>query len=394
MREVTVFTNGDSSKLSTWSNVPYFFTQTLEKHNIKVNRIDISPEPRLKWMWILTFGWFFKLILGRNSSYSYFRSLTNSLNVKHRIKRALRRFSKSDANIFLTFSFSATHLSAKPIILFCDWPYEYYFKYFAERAPDIMERQSICRENANIEAADLVLPLFPHVAKYMISSYKNPNIYYLGNVINSAQESSEAEILALKKISKSIVFIGGSQYAEGARALIKAFREFKRESPWLELDVIGMTDDYFERPLPEGVSCHGYLNKDKPDERQLYYGLIYKAKVLVNTTPKWGAFSAALEAMYHYTPVVVAPYPDFVDTFGQEIDFGFYCLNNDVEDIVKSLRKAFMDPMYEELCINANKAGKGHTWDAYISKMLQKIKSIGADQVDSGERLQHQPDGI
>jgi glycosyltransferase involved in cell wall biosynthesis len=391
MREVTVFANGDSRKLSTWSNVPYFFTQTLERHNIKVNRIDLSPDQRLKWIWNLTFGWFFKLILGRKTTYSYFRSFTHYLDVKYRIKRALRKFSESDANIFLTFSFSSLHLSRKPTILFCDWTYDYYFRYFAERAPGVMERQSIQRENVNIEGADLVLPLFPSVAKYMRSCYKNKNIYYLGNVINSAQEGCAAEILEIKKTSKSIVFIGSSQYAAGARTLIKAFDEFKKECPWLELDLIGMTDDYFEQPLPKGVFCHGYLSKDNADEQKLYYELIHKAKVFVNTTPKWGAFSAALEAMYHYTPVMVTPYPDFVDTFGQEIDFGFYCVNNEVESIVMGLRRAFTDPMHERLCVNANKAAKEHTWDAYISKMLKKIEGIGIGEVDSSGKLQSHP---
>lgn len=383
MREVTVFTNGDSHKLSTWSNVPYFFTRTLEEHHIKVNRVDISPDRRLKWIWRWTFGCLFRLILGRKTDYSYFRSLTNYLNVKYRIKKALHNFSESDASIFLTFSFSPVRLSTKPTIMFSDWTYDYYFKYFAARAPDIMERQSIRRENANIERADLVFPLFPSAAKYMRSCYKNKNIYYLGNVVNSARESSEFEILGLKKISRSIVFVGSSKYIEGARSLINAFHEFKREFHGLELDLIGMTDEHFEQPLPMGVFCHGYLDKDKTDERKLYYELIHKAKVLVNTTPRWGAFSAVLEAMYHYTPIIVTAFPDFVDTFGREIDFGFYSVDNEVDSIVKGLRKAFTDPMHERLCINANKAAKGHTWDAYISKMLEKIQDIDVGQMDS-----------
>lgn len=391
MREVTVFSNGDSRKLSTWSNVPYFFTQTLERHHIKVNRVDISPDRRLKLVWNLILGWFFKLILGRRTTYSYFRSFTHYQNVKHRTKRALRRFGESDANIFLTFSFSSVHLSSRPTILFCDWTYDYYLKHFEGRAPGMMERQSIRRENANIEGSDLVLSLFPRVAQYMKSRYKNKNIYYLGNVINSVLESSEAEILEFKRTSKSIVFIGGPRYAEGARSLIKAFRELMKEFPWLELDLIGMTDDYFERPLPVGVFCHGYLNKDKVDERKLYYELIHKAKILVNTTPKWGAFSAALEAMYHYTPVMISPFPDFVETFGQEIDFGFYCENNEAESIANGLREAFTDPMHESLCVNANKAAKEHTWDAYISRMLEKIEGIGNGQVDSNGRVKSRP---
>ena len=47
-----------------------------------------------------------------------------------------------------------------------------------------------------------------------------------------------------------------------------------------------------------------------------------KAKVFINTTPKWAAFSASIEAMYFYIPVVVTPYDEFTKTFGEHIEFG------------------------------------------------------------------------
>ena len=47
MNEITIFTYGDSNKISTWSNVPYFFTTTLEKKGIIVNRINIRPGNRV-----------------------------------------------------------------------------------------------------------------------------------------------------------------------------------------------------------------------------------------------------------------------------------------------------------------------------------------------------------
>ena len=380
MREVTVFSGGDSKKLSTWSNIPYFFTQTLEKHNIKVNRVDIGPNRVLKLVWTMSAGWIYKLILGRKTTYVYFRSFTNYLHLRSVIKRALRTYHKSDVNIFLTFSFSSVGLSQTPVILFGDWTYDHHFKYFAERPPDFMERRSIRREDVNIESASLVLPLFPRVAEYMKSRYKNQHIYYLGNVINSTQEDDESGILRIKRQSQSIVFIGSSRYAEGARSLIQAFQELKKEYPMLELDLIGMSKDHFELPLPGGVLCHGYLDKGKTGERNRYYQLIRKARILVNTTPKWGAFSSALEAMYHYTPVMVAPYSEFVETFGREIDFGFYS-SNEAGDIIQRLRDVFLDPMYESLCIRAHRAAEKHTWDAYISKMLRKIEEIGINTV-------------
>src|SRR3569833_1299656 len=48
LRELTVFSHGDSTLLSTWSNVPYFFTRTIESKGIKVNRVNINPPYALE----------------------------------------------------------------------------------------------------------------------------------------------------------------------------------------------------------------------------------------------------------------------------------------------------------------------------------------------------------
>jgi hypothetical protein len=183
-KEVTVYTNGDSSKLSTWSNVPFLFTETLMQKGINVNRVDLSPSPVLNKFWNKTFGRVLRRVY-KNTDYDYFRSLVHFLDVRRRIKRAINQYANSEANIFLTFSFSSVGLAQKPSIQFCDWTYDYYFKRFISRKPDMLEKWCINREDSQIEGTDLVLPLYPVVAEYMKSRYKNKNIIYLGNVINS-----------------------------------------------------------------------------------------------------------------------------------------------------------------------------------------------------------------
>jgi hypothetical protein len=54
LKEINVFTYGNASKLSTWSNVPYFFTETLEEKGIKVNRINIQPNKIFKTIYRFT----------------------------------------------------------------------------------------------------------------------------------------------------------------------------------------------------------------------------------------------------------------------------------------------------------------------------------------------------
>jgi hypothetical protein len=117
--EITVFTNGDSSKISTWSNIPYFFTETLMAKGIKVNRVDLST-PVTNKIFNITILNVLKIIY-KHTTYDYFRTFIHFMNVRYMIKKALKKFSNADINLFLTFSFSSIGLTQKPTVLLCDW---------------------------------------------------------------------------------------------------------------------------------------------------------------------------------------------------------------------------------------------------------------------------------
>jgi glycosyltransferase involved in cell wall biosynthesis len=373
VKEVTVFTNGDSQKLSTWSNVPYFFTETLISKGIKVNRIDISPH-FLGKVYNIILRILLKVV-NRNSTYQYGRSFIHYLDVRRRIKKALTQCKNSDANIFLTFSFSSAGLTNKPTVLFCDWTYDHYFKYFLNRNPDLLELSSIKREDKQIESSDLIFPLFPSVADYMKNYYENKNIFYLGNVINSLLPASEFEILEKKSFSNNILFIGSKKYIKGSEYLIQAYMTLKEKYPQLLVNIVGMQEKDFVK-LPDGVNCYGYLDKAQKKDRDLYYSLLENSKIFVNTTPKWAAFSATLEAMYFYNPIIVTSYDEFVKTFGVDINFGYYCENDSIALLCSKISSIFENTSYESLCINAHESVKNYTWSSYIDKILDRINAI------------------
>lgn len=374
LKEVIVFTNGDSAKLYTWSNVPYFFTETLLAKGIKVNRVDINPDPRLEYLWNKTMGRYVNR-LTRLTSYNYFRSLVHYRNVKKRIKKSLAEYPNADACIFMTFSFSSAGMTNKPTVLFCDWTYDHHFKYHVEKPPGLLERLCLNRENAEIEAADLVLVLFPGIADYMKTRYSNKNIFYLGNVINSKIEVSGEKVLRQKESSDDLIFVGSPRYMEGAAELIKAFSILKKEFTNLKLHIVGI-EKYEFSILPEDVFCYGYLDKANEEQRATYYDLFTRAKVFINTTPKWGAFSAALEAMYFYIPIIVTPYDEFVKTFGMNIEFGVYCEENSAGMIADRVKRILIHPYYRTLCLNAHESVKDYTWSAYIDKVVKKIEEL------------------
>jgi glycosyltransferase involved in cell wall biosynthesis len=370
IKEVTVYTNGDADKISTWSNVPYFFTQTLRSKGIKVNLVDLSASRILNK--IYTVFPFYRLIY-KNTTFGYFRSLIHFLDARHRIKKSIKCFPSAQLHIFMTFSFSSYGLTTKPSVQFCDWPYEYYVNYFKKRNPDIFEKSSIERENSQIEGTNIIFPLFPVVANFMNEHYKNKNIYYLGNVINSLFTANESIVIDKKKESNNLVFIGSKKYLEGATLLVDAYNFLKSEFPELSLNFIGLVESDFD-VLPDGVNCYGYLDKGNENDRALYYEILENAKVFINTTPKWGAFSATVEAMYFYTPVIVSPYDEFVNTFGHTIEFGYYCENSSLNLLCSNIKNIMNHKFYREICLSAHESVKDFTWDNYVDKMLHTIK--------------------
>ena len=210
--ELTVFTNGDSGKVSTWSNIPYFFTETLIARGIKINRVDLSAS-------VFSEKVFYRVLrlFKSEGKYDYFRSFIHFTDVKRRIKKAIRLYPNSQVNILLTFSFTSAGLTKKPTILFCDWTFEHSLNYFLHRAPNFFERQAIRREKRQIERSDLVISLFPGVAKEMKNRYKNKNILYLGNVINSLQPVSGPNVIGAKILSNNLLFVGVCSIAKALK---------------------------------------------------------------------------------------------------------------------------------------------------------------------------------
>ena len=95
--------------------------------------------------------------------------------------------------------------------------------------------------------------------------------------------------------------------------------------------------------------------------------------MIVNPTPKWAAYSSIIEAMYFYTPVVVSPFDDFVQEFGQKISFGRYNEVFTAEGIADSIRQILAADNYTDICTCAHETVKDYTWERYVDKVLDKI---------------------
>jgi glycosyltransferase involved in cell wall biosynthesis len=370
LKEATVFASGDPDAPSTWSNIPHFLVETLRRSQVKVNTVNLAPSRLLK----RAYDGLVRLPLRLaqpNSAYAYFRTPVHEWDVSRRIGEAVRAYPASQLNLFLTFTFTGSRQSAVPSVQICDWPFEYHIRHFLQREPTFLEREAIRRERRNMEDSHLVVSLFPGIAKYLSSLYPSARSVYLGHVINTTRTPSE-QILSLKEKSQDLLFIGGGHYREGAQHLVEAFGQLKESRPDLRLHIVGMSKQQVGRNGP-GVSCYGYLDKGKPADEATYYDLIQRARVIVNPTPRWGGFSSLVEAMYFYTPVVATPYGEFVETFGNELPFGFYCHDDSVASLSITLERAISAEGYRERCLSAHHAARQHTWNAFVEKLMDRL---------------------
>ncbi|MES2762084.1 MAG: glycosyltransferase [Bacteroidota bacterium] len=374
IKEITVFSIGDSNEIKTWSNVPYFFTKSLEEKHIKVNRVNIEENSFLKSIYKYSIFALLKL-LNKNSDHTYFRSGLNHFLTNRKIQAAIKHYSNADVQLFLTYSFSTDKFNAKKVVLFSDWSYLYFIKNFLKREPAWFEKKALSREKQNIEEADIVLSLFPKSLEFNTIHYKSKHLHYLGNVINGNYPLDIKQLIYQKLKSNKLLFIGNKKYINGALGLIKAFKSIsEKRKVKSELHIIGLTEEQIGIKIP-GLFYYGYLDKGIETQNEQYYKLVSEARAIINTNPDWGAFSAMTEAMYYFTPVITSPYPEFTETYGHEIDFGYYVNSNSPEELVLKIETILSDSSDKqiELMNAAHQKVKDFTWSTYTDKVLDLI---------------------
>lgn len=373
LKEITVFSIGDSKDLKAWSNVPYFFTKSIEDKSIIVNRVNIEEHPTINLLYKYSVFAFLKLFY-KNTNHSYFRSGLNNYLTELKIKKSIAEYPKSDAFFFLTFSFSCKKITHKNCFLFADWSYLYYITQFLKRQPYWFEQKALKREAENIRMSNGIVSLFPKSHSFNLSRFENKNQYYFGNVINSSYVLNKPQLVGNKKNSFKLLFIGNKKYIKGATDLILAFKQLLNSNPLVELHIIGLSESDTDIVLPH-LFYYGYLDKGKKSENGLYYQLLGESKAIVNTNPNWGAFSAVTEAMYYYTPVITTNYEEFVETYGNDIDFGYYVRSNSKVELVQKLKLLFdlSEVSYQEMMYAAHDRVKDFSWSNYSDKLIKLI---------------------
>jgi glycosyltransferase involved in cell wall biosynthesis len=365
-------TTAPSRNYKSWSNIPYLLHTNLEKRGFVVENCVMREVEPLKTVFnlpIRVLNKFFNL----GTTYFYVRTPVHFF-FTYLYSRFIGLIStKQDVMVVQGFSYPPRNGKNTQIIL-GDWPSEYLFETFLRRQPSQLERKSIDRENAVIEAADAVITLFPNVREYMLKKYKNQNIYFFGNVVNVDDDVViPTDIRERKLNSKRFLFVGQPFYLQGALQLIDAARNLRQQGLECEVDIIGIEPGLIGTKY-EWLSVHGYLDKEKPDHKRRYYKLLSDARLFVNTTPGWSGFQALLEAMYFHNPIVVRSNESLNSYFSNLMNIAYI-----VEEGGPSLESKLLDSLtdsarYQQMSDEARKAVESSTWNNFTTELIGLFK--------------------
>lgn len=376
-REIIVATMGDSNSVDTWSNVPYFFTTTLEKKGYIVHRVNIELKGSFLKLITKIFNKLYTILFNPDKKdiiYDFSRTSFAYKCINRTIKKAVKEYPDTELIITTNLSHSGSSVSNIKSLMFGDWTISHIIENRLERKPNFWEQRAIKRQDAEIRKSNYNVILFPDVCDYMKEYYKSDNIYYLGNVINSEIVDVDIDNLYInRRRNNTLLFIGKKSYISSAKTLIKAVKILNKDRAdnFYKVIVIGMNEDDFEEKS-DYVEYMGYLSKGDSEQKKKYYDAVLNSLAVINTTEKWSGASSMIECMYYGTPVITSPYDAFVETFGSEIDFGYYSSNKpeEVKDFIEKLG-TMSEEKYRQVCKNANEAVKDFTWDNYIDKILK-----------------------
>lgn len=376
LRSIIIYSFGDSRRLSTWSNVPFLFCKALERRGVTLHRVNIEANQTVRRVYDSFFYRLFRKVFRSNASPEFERSPFHRWMVNRRLRKATRMYPNAELNLFLSY-FTANKYSDKPSVLWCDWTDRVCIERMG-REPKTYEKWALAQEDKAVKGADVVYTMFPKCKEHMEGLYGREFRYLSRNVVNTVYEKPYKidELILNRFHSDAILFIGNHRYAGAARELINSFGDLKKRRPNISLHIIGMTKKELAiNAVESDIHCYGYLNKDVDEERDLYYDLLLRAKLFVNPASQWGGYSSTIEAMFYGCPIIVSPYADFVEEFGNKIDFGIYHKANQLTAELNELL-SLSEKDYSSMATAAANRVKDYTWDKYVDAFLLDIEQM------------------
>lgn len=308
---INLFTAGDSGDPSTWSNVPYFLSKALVEHGVDVRRINLIPYGSGLFRLYRAACWKYdglsKRLFGKRREMDLFHDRGARALIRREIRRACKAHRGADFNFFLTYSFSSLGHDKTPTVHFSDVCMQHALE---DRGLAITprHRKLIEEEKASLSRAGLVLGTNEPCCVFIREHYGVAGVQRLPGGINLDWEAPEGldAYLDRKQEARRVLFIGIGVHKRGADILLQAFERFNqgRAEPFV-LTLVGVSEEEIG-PLPRGVECIAYLNKNDPGELARYTALLESAMMFVMPMREGPPPGVTKEALLTGTPVILS----------------------------------------------------------------------------------------
>lgn len=307
--KINLFTAGDSSDLSTWSNVPYFLSKSLIEHGVDLRRVNLIPEDSVLYRAYRVANYKYdglsKRLLGKRRPMDLFHDRIARALIQRKVRGTADQFDDADFNFFLTYSFSSRPRVATPTIHFSDVCLQHALE-DQQRPVGPRHRRMIEEEKTNLSRASLVLGTNEPCCAFLREHYGVAGARRLPGGINLDWQAPDdlAAYLGSKWRARHILFIGVGIRRRGVDILLEAFEQFNqgRDKPY-RLSLVGIHADELGQ-LPPNVRCLGYLNKSDPADMARYIGLLESATMFVMPMREGPPTGVVKEALLTATPVI------------------------------------------------------------------------------------------
>jgi len=172
--------------------------------------------------------------------------------------------------------------------------------------------------------------------------------------------------------SNELLFIGVDFNRKGGPLLLRAFKLLRRRFPAAKLHIVGPRR--ISESIPDGVSFHGFLDKENPVHFERLEALFRKCSLFVLPSLYEGVGVSSLEAMVHQLPCLVTNgwgFPDAVHSG----ETGDLVKAGNLEDLVDKLVGHMQDP--QRLRLMGDKARSlvlsEFTWSTVVERILSAL---------------------
>lgn len=363
---ILLVASGNPESAGTWSGVPCRVVSELRRQGHCVVCGDFSNVWWIK-PWRVAYNRclckYFRIFKCKSFMATRVGILLNSIW----LKRELRRSKDIDLVVAMSFYFDGKNLG-KPLVLVHDWTIGYLRALFGDR--------KIQTEDVEIDApafnamhyARKVVALYPKSAEYM-KSYVGERVSYICNPINVDTPADMGARIDAARGSRHILVVGGSVYRRNVETVLMAADRLGISD--VVVDVVGCSDVSY-KPVNATVRFHGYLDKAKPKDGQLYDSLFTVARCFVNVRRGWCGGSSVAEALYRGVPVVVSSNPEIECLYGGCPAVSLVEPEN-VAALAERLKVLFSmgRSEYEAICRAAHERTKNDTYGNFVGCMLR-----------------------